>query len=76
MKKLEQLKWSHHELSDNFGMTLEQSKKVNDLITLAHNNAIDKCRIFIENEIRSKFIKESTIGQNSINVFNEIMINL
>jgi len=41
-KKIKEEIWVSHELTDNFGMTLEQSKKVNDLITLAYNNAFNK----------------------------------
>lgn len=29
--------WEYHTLSDNFGMTLEQSEKVNELIKNVHN---------------------------------------
>jgi hypothetical protein len=76
MNKIQELKWSHHKLTDNLGMTLEQSKEINEIITIAHNNAIDECKIFIENEVRNRFIKETTIGQNTINVFDEIMRNL
>ena len=90
MNKIQELKWTHpewtyHKLTDNLGLTLEQSKEINKIINIVHNNAIDnaidECRIFIENEIRNKFIderkkKESTIGQNTINVFDEIMRNL
>jgi uncharacterized protein YbaP (TraB family) len=41
-QEIQNFKWTHHKLDDNFGMTLEQSKKVNELITLAHNNAVDE----------------------------------
>ena len=41
-QEIQNFKWTHHKLDDNFGMTLEQSKKVNDIISLAHNNAVDE----------------------------------
>ena len=41
-QEIQNFKWTHHKLEDNFGMTLEQSKKVNELITLAYNNAVDE----------------------------------
>jgi mannose-6-phosphate isomerase class I len=41
-QEIQNFKWTHHKLDDNFGMTFEQSKKVNELIMLAHNNAVDE----------------------------------
>jgi len=34
--------WEYHKLTDNFGMTIEQSKKVNELILKAHNEVLEK----------------------------------
>lgn len=41
-QEIQNFMWISHKLDDNFGLTLEQSKKVNELILKAHNNAIEE----------------------------------
>jgi len=43
--------WEYHTLSDNFGMTLEQSKKVNEIIKEVHNTAYKEIIKTIKNYI-------------------------
>lgn len=69
-QEIQNFKWTHHKLDDNFGMTLEQSKKVNDIITLAHNNAVEEMSqlfdLYLEEFEEKKLHYENKAGEACI----------
>lgn len=45
--------WESHKLSCNFGLTDEQADRINSLIKLAHNNALEEAVIGFKIRIRN-----------------------
>lgn len=46
--------WEYHKFDDNFGMTFEQTKKVNEFMKCAHNTPLEEIIKTIKNYVDEK----------------------